>query len=179
MCVATFRLSPAHIKLYSGTVKESRTCDDLGLSKDDLLGDAALPLVQLLANACDDTKTVFQSVGRLLTNELTQHTEVFNHKLYTGGIMCFLLIAPLLNKNKDDKSSRITSSLSPKTWRLSECPRITQFTPQSLIIAGLQVDNIHIINTIKDAPFENSFNTSFDRHVAYLISPVKAPLATL
>lgn len=34
-----------------------------------------------------------------------------------------------------------TSSLSPKTCRLSECPRITQSTPQSLIIAGLQGKN--------------------------------------
>lgn len=49
------------------------TCDDLGLSKDNLLCDAALSLVQLLANAGDDAQAVLQSVGRLLTNELTPH----------------------------------------------------------------------------------------------------------
>ena len=49
----------------------SRTCDDLGLIEDDLLGDAALPLVQFLADAGDDTETGLQSVGCLLTNELT------------------------------------------------------------------------------------------------------------
>lgn len=32
----------------------------------------------------------------------------------------------------------ISSSLSPKTWRRSECPRITQSTPQSFIMAGLE-----------------------------------------
>lgn len=51
----------------------SRTCDDLGLIEDDLLGDAALPLVQFLADAGDDTETGLQSVGCLLTNELTRH----------------------------------------------------------------------------------------------------------
>ena len=49
------------------------TCDDLGLSEDDLLGDAALPLVQLLTDAGDHTETTLQSVGGLLTNEL-KHT---------------------------------------------------------------------------------------------------------
>ena len=48
-----------------------RTCDDLSLSKDDLLGDAALPLVQLLADAGNDTETILQGVSCLLTNELT------------------------------------------------------------------------------------------------------------
>lgn len=51
----------------------SRTCDDLGLIEDDLLGDAALPLVQLLTDAGDDTETGLQSVGCLLTNELMRH----------------------------------------------------------------------------------------------------------
>lgn len=70
--------------------QESCTCDDLGLSKDDLLGDAALPLVQLLTNAGDDTKTALQSVGRLLTNELTRHThtQISNHTVYTLGHFC-------------------------------------------------------------------------------------------
>lgn len=47
------------------------TCDDLGLSKDNLLCDAALSLVQLLTDAGNDTQTVLQSVGCLLPNELT------------------------------------------------------------------------------------------------------------
>lgn len=32
----------------------------------------------------------------------------------------------------------ISSSLSPKTWRRSEWPKITQSSPQSLIMAGLE-----------------------------------------
>lgn len=34
--------------------------------------------------------------------------------------------------------SVVTSLLSPKMWRLVECPRTTQSIPQSLIIAGLE-----------------------------------------
>lgn len=34
--------------------------------------------------------------------------------------------------------SVVTSLLSPKMWRLLECPRTTQSIPQSLIIAGLE-----------------------------------------
>lgn len=82
MCVTTSRLSCAY-KTPLWNRQESRTCNDLGLSKDDLLGDAALPLVQLLANAGDDTETTLQSVGCLLTNELT-HTHTPNCKVYAG-----------------------------------------------------------------------------------------------
>lgn len=32
----------------------------------------------------------------------------------------------------------MSSSLSPNTWRLSECPRTTQSAPQSLIMVGLE-----------------------------------------
>lgn len=75
MYVATFRLSLSCVyTTLWWDCQESCTCDDLGLSKDNLLGDAALPLVQLLTNAGDDTKTALKSVGRLLTNELTRHT---------------------------------------------------------------------------------------------------------
>lgn len=49
------------------------TCDDLGLSKDNLLCDAALSLVQLLTDAGNDAQAVLQSVGCLLTNELTPY----------------------------------------------------------------------------------------------------------
>lgn len=92
MCVTTFTLSPVHIKLYSRIVGEACTCDDLGLSVDDLIGDAALPLVQLLTDAGDDTETILQSVGCLLTNELTQHTQALYHNVYTGGTVRFLWI---------------------------------------------------------------------------------------
>lgn len=47
------------------------TCDDLGLSKDNLLCDATLSLIQLLTNAGDDAQTVLQSVSCLLTNQLS------------------------------------------------------------------------------------------------------------
>lgn len=61
--------------------QESHTCDDLGLSKDNLLCDAALPLVQLLTNAGDDAETVLQSVGCLLANELKPYmsTIIISH----------------------------------------------------------------------------------------------------
>lgn len=59
--------------------QESPTCDDLGLSKDNLLCDAALPLVQLLANTGDDAETVLQSVGCLLANELKRYRKTSNH----------------------------------------------------------------------------------------------------
>lgn len=49
---------------------QSCTCDDLSLSKDDLLCDAALSLIQFLTDAGDHTQAVLQSVSGLLTNEL-------------------------------------------------------------------------------------------------------------
>lgn len=61
-----------------GCVYVSLTCDDLGLSKDNLLCDAALPLVQLLTNAGDDTQTVLKSVGCLLTNELKPYQNSYS-----------------------------------------------------------------------------------------------------
>lgn len=51
------------------------TCDEFGLSVDDLLCDAGLSFVQLLTNAGDHTETVLQSVCGLLTNELTQEKQ--------------------------------------------------------------------------------------------------------
>ena len=59
-------------RVFNSSVRlsRSRTCDDLGLSEDDLLGDAALSLVQLLTDAGDHTQAVLQSMSGLLTNEL-------------------------------------------------------------------------------------------------------------
>ncbi len=69
----------------------SRTCDELGLGKNDLVGGAGLSLVQLLSNAGDDTKTTLQSVGCFLTNELT-HTQTANHKVCTERMMFVFLL---------------------------------------------------------------------------------------
>lgn len=72
MGVATFQLcivNPADVCM--GVCQVLLTCDDLGLSKDNLLRDATLSLVQLLTNAGNDTQTVLQSVGCLLTNQLS------------------------------------------------------------------------------------------------------------
>lgn len=52
---------------------ESSTCDDFSLSEDNLLGDAALPFIQLLTNASNDTEAALQSVGCLLADELIAH----------------------------------------------------------------------------------------------------------
>jgi len=108
-----------------------RTCDDFGLSKHHFLCDASLPLIQLLTNAGNHTKTVLQSMSRLLTNKLTEKT---SPSVTSSFLMSQVQI------QYTGKSFRVTSSLSPKTWRLSECPRITHFTPQSLIIAGLEAE---------------------------------------
>lgn len=59
------------VHVCKGVPQGSLTCDDLGLSKDDLLGDATLSLVQLLTDAGNDTQTVLQSVGCLLANQLS------------------------------------------------------------------------------------------------------------
>lgn len=138
-----------------------RTCDDFGLGEDHLLRDAALPLVQLLADAGDDAETGLQSVGGLLANELTTHIKICSQsaRRRNGALFGSLdgrnssctarrfIAANVAGAKGKIKSSRITSSLSPKTWRLSECPRITQFTPQSLIIAGLKTE-LHRIEGI-------------------------------
>lgn len=74
MGVAIFRLCIVRCRclhVHKGVCRVSLTCDDLGLSKDNLLRDATLSLVQLLTNAGDDTQTALQSVGRLLTNQLS------------------------------------------------------------------------------------------------------------
>lgn len=54
--------------------QESSTCDDFSLSKDNLLGDTALPFIQLFANASDDAEAALQSVGRLLADKLKAYT---------------------------------------------------------------------------------------------------------
>lgn len=122
-------LAPASISSQVQTEAKvsTHTCDDFGLSEHDLLGDASLPLVQFLTDAGDHAQTVLQSVGRLLSNQLNNKTtneSLKNHLWETLGVDVF------------------TSSLSPKTWRLSECPRITQCTPQSLIMAGLTTEDV-------------------------------------
>lgn len=65
------------------------TCDELGLGEDDLLCDACLPLIQLLTNAGNHTKTALQRVSCLLTNQLIKHRQ-----METGGVMCCSSIQP-------------------------------------------------------------------------------------
>lgn len=85
--------------------QEPCTCDDFSLSEDDLLGDAALPLVQLLTNAGDDAEPVLQSVGRLLADELISHMQnIYLIRTCTpavkGGFFFYIV---LTHKDKNTK----------------------------------------------------------------------------
>lgn len=183
------------------------TCDDLGLSKDNLLRDATLSLVQLLTNAGNDTQTALQSVGRLLTNQLSawKHWTNQNQDGNYGHCTYVHHLTLVARTHTDDghRNDWITPRVphhspqrrgasqsgpgSPSSrrslWSSQGCrwdcwQKVLQQQHQMHIFCMLLIPNV--TGGTRWCLTRTDLNLFlFFARPAYLISPVKAPLAVL
>lgn len=192
--------------MYACVCQVWLTCDDLGLSKDHLLRDATLSLVQLLANAGNDAQTGLQSVGCLLTNQLSPWKKQNNHDAHSAYLhhlgtccstcTCVTLISVTVGTETSESRLNYLIALPKDVAPL----RVAQDHPvhttvfdhrraaDEMITGGITatIENTHFarVGNVR-GPSRWCLTTadlnlfSFPARPAYLISPVKAPLAVL